>query len=155
MRAGYYWPTIYKDVYQYVRTCNTCQTFTGRPKLPALPLQPVIIEAPFQQWGLDFIGKFKENSNNGFKWILTCTDYFTRWVEVVPLKVATSRVVIKFLEEHILTRFGCPIKITTDNAKAFDSLELTNFCFQHGITLSHSSTITLKEMVWLSLATRI
>lgn len=120
MRAGYYWPTIYKDVYKYVRTCNICQTFARRPKLPALPLQPVIVEAPFQQWGLDFIGKFKENSSNGFKWILTCTDYFTRWVEAVPLKVATSRAVIKFLEEKILTRFGCPVKITTDNAKAFD-----------------------------------
>lgn len=122
-----------------MRTCRNGQFFAGRPKLPALPLQPVIVEAPFQQWGLDFIGKFKENSSNGFKWILTCTDYFTRWVEAVPLKGATTRAIIKFLEENILTRFGCPVKITTDNTKAFDSLELTNFCYQHGITLSHSS----------------
>jgi len=59
MRSGYYWPTIYTDVYQHVRTCRNCQFFVGRPKLPALPLQLVIVEAPFQQWGLYFIGKFK------------------------------------------------------------------------------------------------
>jgi transposase InsO family protein len=32
-----------------------------------------------------------------------------------------------------------PSKITTDNAKAFSSAELSNFCFKYGIVLSHAS----------------
>jgi hypothetical protein len=116
-----------------------CQYFTGKPKLPAQPLKPVVVEAPFQQWGLDFIGEFKDNSSNGYRWILTATDYFTRWVESIPTKKATEEVVMNFLEERIITRFGVPSKITTDNAKAFSSLALAEFCFKYGIVLSHSS----------------
>lgn len=44
-----------------------------------------------------------------------------------------------FLEDEIITRFGVPARITTDNAKAFNSAEFSSFCFKYGITLSHSS----------------
>ena len=44
-----------------------------------------------------------------------------------------------FLEDRIITRFGVPARITTDNAKAFSSTEFSSFCFKYGITLSHSS----------------
>jgi hypothetical protein len=86
--------------------------------LPAFPLKPVIVEAPFQQWGLDFIGEFKDNSNNnGYHWVLTAIDYFTRWVEAIPMKKETKEVVMNFLEDRIITRFGAPTKITTDNKR--------------------------------------
>ena len=99
----------------------------------------VVVEAPFQQWGLDFIGEFKDISSNGYRWILTATDYFTRWVESIPTKKATEEVVMNFLEDRIITRFGAPSKITTDNAKAFISYALVEFCFKYSIILSHSS----------------
>jgi hypothetical protein len=84
----------------------------------------VVVEAPFQQWGLDFIGEFKDNSSNSYRWILTTTYYFTRWVESIPTNKATEEVVMNFLEEGIITRFGVPSKITTENAKALSSLSL-------------------------------
>jgi transposase InsO family protein len=88
---------------------------------------------------LDFIGQFKDNSSNGYTWILTATDYFTKWVEAIPTKSATDKVVMNFLEDKIITRFGVPARITTDNAKAFSSTEFSSFCFKYGIVLSHSS----------------
>ena len=88
---------------------------------------------------MDFIGPFDQNSSNGYKYILTCTDYFTRWVEAITTKKCTAEVIVKFLEENIVSWYGCPIKITTDNAKAFSKLEMSTFCMNHGITLSHSS----------------
>jgi transposase InsO family protein len=113
--------------------------FTGKQKLAALPLQLVVVEAPFQQWGLDFISQFKDNSSNGYTWIITVTNYFTKWVETIPTKSATDKVVMDFLEDKIITRFGVPAKITTDNAKAFNSTELSSFYFKYGIMFSHSS----------------
>ena len=88
---------------------------------------------------MDFVGPFDQNSSNGFKYILTCTDYFTRWVGVVPTKETTAKVIIRFLEENIISRYGCPLKLTTDNAKAFSKIEMNKFCFNHGIFLSRSS----------------
>jgi transposase InsO family protein len=58
---------------------------------------------------------------------------------VIPTKRAIDIVVKEFLEDRIITRFGVPSKITTDNAKAFSSTELSSFCFDYGIILSHSS----------------
>jgi transposase InsO family protein len=139
LRVIYYWPTLFSDTHQHVWSCQPCQYFSGKPKLPAQPLKLAVVEAPFQQWGLDFVGEFKENSSNGYQWILTATDYFTRWVKSIPTKKATEEVVVNFLEDRIITRFGAPSNITTDNAKAFNSYALVEFCFKYGITLSHSS----------------
>jgi hypothetical protein len=108
LRAGYYWPKLFSDASVKVRACYSCQIFTGKQKIPALPLVPVKTEAPFQQWGLDFIGEINPHSSAQHKWILTATDYFTKWVEAIPTKRATESVVIDFLEDNILSRFGCP-----------------------------------------------
>jgi hypothetical protein len=99
----------------------------------------VVAEAPFQQWGLDFIRKFNNNSSNGFSWVLTATGYFTKWVEAIPTKNANEKVVMDFLEDRIITRFGVPSRIVTDNAKAFCSVKMSAFCFRYGIVLSHAS----------------
>jgi hypothetical protein len=48
-----------------VRGCQWCQLFIGKQNLVALPLQPVVVEAPFKQWGFDFNDQFKDNSSNG------------------------------------------------------------------------------------------
>jgi transposase InsO family protein len=47
-------------------------------------------------------------------------------------------VVIDFLEENILSRFGCPRNIVTDNAQAFKSMAMISFCQKYNIILSHS-----------------
>ena len=48
LRAGYYWPKLFVDVSAKVRACNPYQLFSGKQKLPALPLVPVKTEALFQ-----------------------------------------------------------------------------------------------------------
>lgn len=78
-------------------------------------------EAPFDVWGIDFIGEFQEKSSAEHSWILVATDYFTKWIEDIPTRKETSRVVTEFLLENILTRFGVPNKLIMDNAMSFRS----------------------------------
>jgi transposase InsO family protein len=40
----------------------------------------------------------------------------------------------------MLSRFGCPRRIITDNVVAFKSKKLVKLCSYYGITLSHSTT---------------
>jgi hypothetical protein len=87
---------------------------------------------------MDFIVNFKDNSSNGYLWVLTATYYFTKWVESIPTKKETKEVVMKFLEEKIITRFVIPTKITIDNAKDFSSMVLNEFYFKYEVLLSHS-----------------
>ena len=68
------------------------------------------------------------------------TDYFTKWIEAIPSRQATDTVIISFLENNILSRFGFPQKIITDNAAAFKSKKMIDFCHKYHITLGHSTT---------------
>ncbi|KAH9315107.1 hypothetical protein KI387_023734, partial [Taxus chinensis] len=75
---------------KWVSKCEACQMFLGRPKLAALPLKPIVIDEPFQHWGLDFIGTLNPPSSARHKHVLTTTNYFTKWVEAIPIKSTTS-----------------------------------------------------------------
>jgi hypothetical protein len=138
LRAGYYWPTLFPDVCREVRACIKCQKFSGKQQLTSLPLKPVVVSAPFQQWGLDFIGEIHPPSSGQHRWILTATDYFTKWIEVVPTRSTSHKVIISLLED-IIVRFGCPSRIVTDNASPFRSEPLVKFCEQFQIALIHST----------------
>eukprot|EP00253_Pinus_taeda_P013582 PITA_13582 len=72
-------------------------------------------------------------------WILTATDYFTKWIEEIPTRQATDAVIISFLENNILSCFGCPNKLITDKAATFKSKRMVEFCHKHHIILGHST----------------
>lgn len=130
---------MFRDAYAWVERCEKCKLFTGKPQLAALPLRPIVIEEPFKQWGLDFIGTLNPTSSTGHTHILVAIDYFTKWVEAIPVKKTTSEVVCVFLKDNILVRFGIPLKIVIDNASNFSSSELVLFSYDHGISLVHAS----------------
>ena len=48
---------------------------------------------------MDLIGKIHPSSLKGYNFILFSTNYFTKWVEVVPLKKAEHKDVIQFIKE--------------------------------------------------------
>jgi len=73
---------------------HECQIFQGKRKLFPLLLQPISITAPFQKWDIDFIGEIHPSSSAQHKWILTTTDYFTKWIEAIPTRQATDSVII-------------------------------------------------------------
>jgi hypothetical protein len=81
-------------------------------------LQNMATPWPFHTWGLDLIGPINPPSG-GYIWILAVTEYFTKWVEAIPLRKATGAAVSNFIREHIITRFGIPHKIISDNGTPF------------------------------------
>ena len=85
LREVFYYPSMLSDVHKEVASCHKCQFFEGKRKFLRLPLKPISVEAPFQQCGLDFVGEINPSSSGQHKWILTGTDYFTKWIEVIPI----------------------------------------------------------------------
>jgi hypothetical protein len=127
IRARYYWRTLFTDVCREVIAYIKFQRLLGKQQLKSLPLKPIVAATPFQQWGLDFIGEIHPSSSGQHRWILTANDYFTKWIEVIPTRSASHKVIINFLED-IIARFGCPSRIVTDNAASFRSEPLVRFC---------------------------
>jgi hypothetical protein len=91
----------------------------------------VVVLGPFQQWGLDFIGEIHPASSGKHRWILTATDFFTKWIEAIPTRNDSHKIIIGFLD-NLTTRFGCPSKIVTNNTASFRAELLTKFCEQFG-----------------------
>eukprot|EP00253_Pinus_taeda_P031060 PITA_31060 len=118
----------------------SCQRFEGKQQLKSLPLKPIHAKGPFQQWGLDCIGEINPHSSGQHRWILVATDYFTKLIEAIPTRKVDHNVVMKFLIENILTRFGCPHKLVTKYAVAFRAKELVEMCNSMGIKLVHSTS---------------
>ena len=116
LRAGYYWPTLFKDAHAHAQKCKICQVNAGKERRLAFPLQPVTIENPFKQWGLHVVGEINLNSLKLHKYNLTTTDYFSKWTEAIPLKIVNDTEVIQFLQPNIVTRFGVPNCLVFDNA---------------------------------------
>jgi len=85
-RAGYYWPTVFRDSHSYAQKCKVCQIVAEQERKPVIPLKPVMIYCSFQQWGLDVIGDITLNSSHQHKYTLTVTDYFIRWTKAIPLQ---------------------------------------------------------------------
>lgn len=48
-------------------------------------LNPIPVVAPWYHIGIDFIGPISPSSHQGNSYILTITDYFTKFVEAVPM----------------------------------------------------------------------
>jgi hypothetical protein len=144
IRKRYYWPSIFRDSYVFSRSCDKCKNFVGKECLSAMPLKPVLPDFPFSKWGLDFIGPINPPSSTGKFFILTTTDYFTKWVEVVPLKHSRNDQVISFLQNNIFSRFGLPLEIITDNGPAFIYAKMTQFPANLGVKHFTSSTYYLQ-----------
>ena len=70
----------------------------GREKRVVFPLQSLTIEHLFEQWGLNVVGEINPNSSRLHKYILTTTNYFTKWIEDIPMKTVNENEVIHFLQ---------------------------------------------------------
>ena len=73
--------------------------------------------------GLDLVGPVNPPSY-GYIWILVATEYFTKWAETIPLSKATRGVVVNFIKENIIVRFGVPYRIVSDNGTPFVNREV-------------------------------
>nr|GFC16233.1 reverse transcriptase domain-containing protein [Tanacetum cinerariifolium] len=111
--AGFFWPNIYKDAYEFVKNCDSCQRkgkISQRDEIPQNSIQTYEI---FDVWGIDFMGPF--SSSRGNKYILVAVDYLSKWVETKALPTNDARVVCKFLKS-LFARFGSPRAIISDRA---------------------------------------
>jgi hypothetical protein len=61
------------------------------------------------------------------------TDYFTKWVEAEPLVHITNADSKRFVWKNIITRFGIPRVLVSDNGSQFTSGPFREFCEQYGI----------------------
>nr|GEW79938.1 reverse transcriptase domain-containing protein [Tanacetum cinerariifolium] len=56
--VGFFWPTIYKDAYEFVKNCDSCQRQGKNSQRDEMPQNSIQICEIFDIWGIDFMGLF-------------------------------------------------------------------------------------------------
>ena len=103
-----------------------------------MPLMNVLEVEVFDVWGIDFMGPFPPSCVQLY--ILLAVDYISKQVENFAMPIHTAKVVVKFLHKHILTIFGAPKAIISDEGthfcnKIFDAL-LAKYGVRHKVALA-------------------
>ncbi|UYV69515.1 hypothetical protein LAZ67_6003871 [Cordylochernes scorpioides] len=150
LKNKYYWPSMLKDVSEFVKTCHLCQSRKGSNHLPSGLLQPIPpANYPFERIGIDFVGPLPSTKRRR-KWIIVLTDYYTKYAETKAVSEATVKEVSTFLIEHIILRHGAPRFLISDRGSQFTSnlmKEVMKMCkVKHCFTTSyHPQTNGLTE----------
>lgn len=129
IRQKFWWPSIWKDVADYVKTCDTCQRYG--PQMHHNPLQPYRPVYPFEIIFLDFIVNLPGTPRKN-RHIITMTEGLTKWCEAKAMKDATAANAAKFLFHDVVHRFGVPHTVITDNGSHFKG-EFHALCVKLGI----------------------
>ncbi|CAH9109579.1 unnamed protein product [Cuscuta europaea] len=135
---GYFWPTMARDCADLARRCTACQHFQKAPGRPAVIYAPISTSVPFSRWGIDLVGPLPRGTSNN-RYIIVAIDYFTKWVEAEPLASITEAKCRHFVLKNILTRFGVPHQIISDNGTQFEAAPFCALLEAWGIKHTFSS----------------
>ena len=105
------WPSMRQDVTKWARECLQCQ----QAKVTKHTIPPIgEFEVPnrrFLHLNVDIVTL---PESNGFKYLLTAVDRFSRWPIAVPLADTTTESVIDAFMYGWVQHYGVPATITTD-----------------------------------------
>ena len=101
-------------------------------------MNPINNPWPFAQWGLDIIGPFPRATRNR-RFVLVAVDYFTKWAEAEALANIRDVDTKKFVWRNIVTNFGVPESLVSDNGLQFDSKTFCKFCSDLDIKNKYST----------------
>ena len=73
------------------------------------------------------------------RWMLVDTDYFTKWVKTEPLANIRDVDAKRFVWKNIVTRFGIPHTLISDNGFQFDIKAFKRYCCELGIKNRNST----------------
>jgi hypothetical protein len=120
LHARLWWTTIYRDEQDYCQRCDVCQR-VGRPnKQDEMPLRPQLTLQVFNKWALYFVGPINpQTKRSEERYIITVTEYLTRWEEATRIKYCSIETIAHFLFEQVITRFGCPRILISDQGTHF------------------------------------
>ena len=125
------WPSMREDVSQWARECLHCQ----RAKVTKNIVPPIgeflVPNKRFEHVNIDLVTL---PLSNGFKYLLTAVDRFTRWPVAVPIADISTQSVVDAFSFGWIQHFGVPSTITSDRGAQFSSVIFQQLTRTWGIT---------------------
>lgn len=131
MTTRYFWPSMNTDVAQWTRTCLACQK-SKIQRHTVTPLGQFQDAGRFEHVHIDIVGPLQPSEE--CQYIVTMIDRRTKWPEATPVKNITAETIARAVYEHWICRFGCPLRITTDQGRQFESALFHELMKKLGVT---------------------
>nr|GEW07800.1 reverse transcriptase domain-containing protein [Tanacetum cinerariifolium] len=129
--SGFYWPTIYRDAHNMVKSSDAFQRRGKIRQRNEIPQNAIQVYEIFDVWGINFMGPFSSLRGNKYK--LVAVNYLSKWVEAKALPTNDARVVCKILKS-LFARFRTPRAIISDRATHFCNDQFSNVMLKYGVT---------------------
>ena len=124
------WPSMRADVTRWARECLACQ----QAKVTKHTVPPIgdfsVPNKRFDHVNIDLVTL---PPSNGFRYLLTIVDRFTRWPVAVPLVDMSTQSVLDGFTFGWIQTFGVPSTVTSDRGAQFTSGTFQQFTSTWGI----------------------
>ena len=143
--SQFVWPGINSDIRRWTRSCIQCQ----RAKIQRHTTAPLSSyptpDARFDAVHMDIVGLLPPSQ--GYTYLLTCVDHYTRCPEAIPLSSITAEAVAQTFISGWIVRFGGPSSIVTDRGQQFKSHLWNNLTALLGTKRSRTTSYHPNGMV--------
>ena len=123
----FYWYSLKDEVVLHIQKCDTCTADKRPPKVPRAPMGSLRVGAPGDCIATDYLGPLPI-TDRGHRYILLFTDHFTKNVEVIPVGDMTAEVCAQKLLNEVISRWGCPLSIHSDQGRTYESRVFKELC---------------------------
>ena len=130
LQSGFYWPTLFKDCFEWVKDCDAYQRMGNLSIRNEMPLQGILVVQIFYVWRIDFMGPFPSSFGNMY--ILLTMDYVSKWVEATTCPRNDVIIVVEFIQRNNLSRFGAPRIIISDEESHVENKVFAKLMSRYG-----------------------
>jgi len=136
LRTRYHIPYGQEIVEDVIRTCDPCQ-FAKREPTALQLLHPIARIDIVDAWAFDFIRPLP-TTKRGNQYILMAMDLGSDWTIAQAIPHRSQQVVVDLLR-YIMTTYGKPVTLLTDNGEEFMGYLIQNLLRRFGIKHQHTS----------------
>ena len=104
IQARYYWPQWRTDVKRTVSQCIPCNQRKGPQQRARMPCKKYIPGEPWQRIAIDMLGPLPL-TERGNRYVLVCSDYFTKWIECIAVPNQEAVTVAEALVRDVFSRW--------------------------------------------------
>jgi hypothetical protein len=123
---------LIKDCVEWVKKCHSCQIFSWKRRAHPAPMFPVITVGSFTKWGIDYT-TCHPPSAKGHHYIIVAIEYFTKWVEAMPMFKDDGEKKTLLLFNKIIERFVVLKEFVIDHGSHFQNKMMSELMSNLGL----------------------
>ncbi|CAG2251645.1 unnamed protein product [Mytilus edulis] len=127
IKENFYWLGVRGDTWSYIAGCSICNKRKKPIPKRKAPMQVKESGYPMERIAMDILGELPA-SEKGNKYILVISDYYTKWTESHPMPNMEATTVANILMTEVISRFGVPTIIHSDQGSQFESHLFKEMC---------------------------